>query len=438
VLRGLGTAISLPLLEAMSPSFSWAASAAPKPPLRMAFLYVPNGMHMDDWIPAKEGSGFEITPILKPVAKYRDKMNVLSGLTLNGARALGDGGGDHARSVASFLTGAHPKKTSGADIHNGASVDQVAAAAIGDKTRLPSLELGMESSAQAGKCDSGYSCVYTSNMCWRTDTSPVAKENNPAAVFDRLFGSSDKRENDKNKSIRDKQRKSVIDFALEDANDLRRTLGGKDKNKLDEYLHAIREIERRLTNSEKLRGVELDADYPRPEGVPEDFEVHMKLMFDLMVLSLQTDSTRIATFMYANAGSNRGYRNIKVSEGHHDLSHHGRNKDKQEKISKINQYHTTLLSYFLDKMEAVREEGSTLLDNSMIVYGSGIGDGDRHNHDNLPIALFGSGQGTIKTGRHLAYKKETPLTNLYVSMLDRMGVQVNKFSDSTGALPDLG
>lgn len=438
VLQGLGTAISLPLLDAMLPSFSWAAAAAETQPIRMAFLYVPNGMHMPDWTPEKEGANFDIGPILKPVQKYKDKMTVLSGLTLNGARALGDGGGDHARSVAAFLTGAHPKKTSGADIQNGASVDQVAAEKIGNLTRLPSLELGMEASAQSGRCDSGYSCVYTSNMSWRTENSPVAKEVNPAAVFDRLFGGADKLESSKAKAKRDEYRKSVIDFALEDANDLRLKLGGKDRTKLDEYLYAIRDIERRLADAEKLRGREPDVpDYPRPEGVPADFEEHMKLLFDLMALSLQTDSTRVASFMYANAGSNRGYRNIDVPEGHHDLSHHGNNKEKQRSISKINQYHTSLLKYFLDKLDGVKEQNSTLLDNCMVVYGSGISDGNRHNHDDLPIALFGSGRGTIKTGRHLRFEKETPLTNLYLSMLDRMGAPVKQLGDSTGRLPKL-
>ena len=434
VLRGLGTAISLPLLDIMAPSYSRAAATALKPPTRMAFLYVPNGMHMRDWTPKKEGRDFDLGPILKPVEKYQSKMNVLSGLTLNGARSQGDGGGDHARSVAAFLTGAHPKKTNGADIMNSPSVDQIAAEKLKGKTRLNSLELGMESSAQAGRCDSGYSCAYTSNMSWRTGTSPVPKEVNPSAVFDRLFGSGDDQRDTKQQAQREKYRKSVLDFALEDANDLKRKLGAKDRGKLDEYLYAVRDIERRLTDTDKLHGVEPESDYPRPAGVPEDFEEHMKLMFDLMALSLQTDSTRVATFMYTNAGSNRNYRQINVTDGHHSLSHHGGNKSKQQKISKINQYHTSLLKYFLDKLDGVAEEGGTLLDNCMIMYGSGIGDGNRHNHDRLPIAMFGSGGGTIQTGRHLYYPKETPLTNLYVSMLDRLEIPVDKIGDSTGSL----
>ena len=440
ILRGLGTAISLPLLEAMSgsQSIATAASAAvAQAPKRMAFLYVPNGIHMQDWTPKKTGKGFEITPIMQPIAKFKNKMNVLSGLTLNGARALGDGGGDHARSVAAYLTGAHPKKTSGSDIINGPSVDQVAAERIGNKTRLPSLELGMEASAPAGRCDSGYSCVYTSNMSWRTNTSPVAKEVNPASVFDRLFGDeTNQNDSDRARARRERFRKSVLDFALEDANDLRRDLGIRDQRKLDEYLYAIREIEKRMKKADKLEGrEEFVPDYPRPEGVPRDFEEHMKLLFDMLVLALQSDSTRIATFMFANAGSNRSYRNIEVSEGHHDLSHHGNKRQKQEKIAKINKYHVTLLNYFLTKMDSIKEGDSTLLDNSMIMYGSGIGDGNRHNHHDLPITLFGSCGGEIETGRHLKFKKETPLTNLYLTMLDKMGAEgVKQLGDSSGRL----
>ena len=438
VLRGMGTAVALPLLDSMMPRSIRAAASAQKPPARMAFLYVPNGMHMPDWTPDSEGSNFDIKPTLEPIAQFKDDMTMLSGLTLNGARALGDGGGDHARSVAAFLTGAHPKKTNGADINNGISVDQVAAEKIGDQTRLPSLELGLEQSAQAGNCDSGYSCVYTSNMCWRTPTSPVAKEVDPTAVFDRLFGSGKEFEEKQAKSKREQYKKSVLDLVREDANDLRRKLGSTDQRKLDEYLFAVRSVERQIAGADKLSGKEQGVpDFPRPAGVPEEFDKHLELMFSLMTLAFQTDSTRVITFMFTNAGSNRSYPQIDVGDGHHSLSHHGNNKEKQEQISKINRYHVSQLAYFLKKLSDVREGEGRLLDNCMVMYGSGIGDGNRHNHDDLPIVLFGKGGGTIKPGRHIRYEKETPLTNLYLSMLDRVGASVSNLGDSTGRLEHL-
>jgi len=428
--------MSLPLLEAMQPTARAAAGGSA--PTRMAFLYVPNGIHMQDWTPEGEGDNFKLGSILKPLEGHKDYMTVLSGLTLNGARSLGDGGGDHARSVAAYLTGAHPKKTNGSDIKNGPSVDQFAAAVIGKQTRLPSLELGTERSAQAGRCDSGYSCAYTSNMAWRTPTSPMAKEANPAAVFDRMFGNRKEDQQKANRAKRDRYNKSILDFVSEDAGDLRRRLGVSDQQKLDEYLYAVREIERRIETEDRLRGGEdTTPDFPRPDGVPREYEAHVKVMFDLMTLAFQTDSTRIITFMYANAGSNRTYKNVGVSDGHHGLSHHGNNREKQEKISKINQYHVSLFNYFIEKLKSTTENGRPILDNSMVMYGSGIGDGNRHNHHDLPIMLMGKGGG-LKAGQHVQHKRDTPLTNLYVSMLRRIGAPSAKFGDSDGELPGLG
>ena len=442
VLRGLGTAVALPMLEAMLPTFSIAAPNARaqdnKPPVRLAFLCVPNGKHMADWTPAGEGRDFEIRPTLEPVTKYKSEMLQFTGLTLNGGRALGDGPGDHARSCASFLTGAHPKKTHGADISNGVSVDQVAAEKIGGKTRFASLELGVEPSAQSGNCDSGYSCAYSSNLSWRTPTSPVAKEINPSAVFDRLFGNGKSDEQNQTQSKRSLLKKSVLDFALEDANDLRRRLGVSDQRKLDEYLFAVRDVEKRLVGADKLRGPEVDvSNYPRPAGVPSDFAEHVRLMLDMAALALQTDSTRVVSFMYVNEGSNRSYKEIEVSEGHHDLSHHGNDKAKQEKIAKINRHHVTMLAHFLDRLSSIKEADGTLLDNSLLLYGSGISDGNAHNHDDLPIVLFGKGGGTVQPGRHLRYPKDTPLCNLYLSMLDKAGAKQDTFGDSTGRLENL-
>ncbi len=408
-------------------------------PVRMAFVYVPNGIHMPDWTPRETGSTFELTPILKEFGEYRDQFNVLSGLALNGARALGDGAGDHARSVAAFLTGSHPRKTHGADILNGVSIDQVAATHVGHQTRLSSLELGTEASSPAGQCDSGYSCAYASNMSWRTPTSPVAKEIDPAQVFDRLFAQSDLKLTPDQRSQRDRRRRSVLDSVLSDARSLHRALGTNDQRKLDEYLYAVREIEQRMQRTEKLRRDDSAwEDLTRPEGVPQSYEQHVKLLLDMMVLALQTDSTRIATFMFANAGSNRSYPEIEIADGHHELSHHGNSEDKQARISRINRFHARMFGYFLGKMAAIREADSNLLDNSMIVYGSGISDGNRHNHDDLPIILAGKGGGFIKTGRHIRYENETPLTNLYVSMMNRMGIEEKSFADSTGRLIELG
>ncbi|MDB4756014.1 DUF1552 domain-containing protein [Mariniblastus sp.] len=443
VLRGLGTVVALPALEAMGsslgpstgPSRALSASSASDAPKRMAFLYVPNGMHMDEWTPSSEGASFELKNILRPVEKYQSKMNVLSGLTLNGARPLGDGGGDHARSVAAYLTGAHPRKTGGKDIKNGVSVDQLAADGIGHLTRFSSMELGTEASSQSGRCDSGYSCAYSSNMSWRNESTPVAKEINPAAVFDRLFGNGSVKEKGNAKLKREKYKMSVLDFVLEDAKSLQKGLGSTDRKKLDEYLFAVRQVERQIVGVDKLHLPETDVpDYPRPAGVPREFESHVKLMMDLMVLAFQTDSTRVQTFMFTNAGSNRSYKSVGANMGHHDSSHHGDNRDKKSNIEKINVYHATLLAHFLQRLDSVQEGDSTLLDNSIIVYGSGIGDGNRHNHDNLPVALFGSGGKSFETGRHIRYRKETPLTNLYLTMLDQVGVKIKSLGDSTGKL----
>ena len=444
MLRGsLGAAMALPWLEAMSTAAplittagsSIARSAAVGPPVRMAFLYVPNGMHMPDWTPkGNSETNFKLPSILQPVSEFQNQMNVFSGLTLDGAFSHGDGGGDHARSVASFLTGAHPKKTNGNDIRNGQSVDQVAAQRVGHLTRLKSLELGTEDSAQAGQCDSGYSCLYTSNISWRTDRSPLSKEVNPAAVFDRLFGGETGAVRDPRSFERkERDRKSILDHVQQEAKILNHQLGVQDRRKLDEYMYAVRDIERRIAASEKLGEAEQDVvDAPRPVGVPVDYGQHVKLLFDMMALAFQTDSTRVISMMYSNAGSNRPYKNLSIRDGHHNISHHGGSLKKQQKISKINHYHVTLLHHLLTKLSKIEEGDRSLLDNCMILYGSGISDGNRHNHKDLPICMFGGGGGTVKTGRHLRLRSGTPLTNLYRSMLDRVGAPVEKFSDSNG------
>ena len=441
LLRGIGTSVALPMMNVMSPTRLLSAAAIDEEaPLRMAFLYVPNGMHMADWTPDQDGADYVITPTLAGIEKHRKSFNVLTGLTLDGARAHGDGGGDHARSVAAFLTGAHPRKTNGTDIQNGVSIDQVTAEQIGKATRFSSLELGLEASAQAGNCDSGYSCAYASNMSWRGPTNPVAKEMDPGAVFDRLFSGQTNKESRRAKTTREKYRKSVLDFVLEDAKRLQKTLPAVDRRKLDEYLYSVRDVESRLLGVERLGLTEEGVpDFPRPPGVPQELKEHAELMFDMMTLAMQTDSTRILSFMYANAGSNRSYPEVGVNEGHHASSHHGKSEQKQQNIAKINRFHVDRLSYFLTRLSQVREaNGKTLLDNSMVVYGSGISDGDRHNHDDLPIVLAGSGAGRIQTGRHIRYENGTPLCNLYLWMMRQMGAEAKQFGDSTGELDRLG
>jgi len=443
VLRGLGTAVALPLLDSMMPGRLMTATAAAAQPakaaVRMGFFYVCNGMHMPDWTPRTEGPKYELSPTLQRLADNRDHFNVLSGLSLNGADALGDGGGDHARSVAAFLTGAHPYKTDGADIKNDISVDQVAAQHVGDRTRFASLELGLEASAQAGHCDSGYSCAYASNVSWRNSTSPMSKEVDPGALFDRLFAGQTTKETRRAKSVREKYRKSIIDFVLDDAQGLQKSLPATDQRKLDEYLYSVRDIEKRLGTVERVRMNENGIpDYPRPLGVPKEFTQHSDLMMDMIAIAFQTDSTRILSFMFANAGSNRSYPEVGVNEAHHELSHHGKSEEKQSKIATINRFHADRFNYLLTRLRSTSEGNGTVLDNCMLIYGSGISDGDRHNHDDLPIVMAGGGGGKIKTGRHIRYANNTPLCNLYLKMLNEVGAKVDRFGDSTAVLENLG
>jgi hypothetical protein len=431
VLRGMGTAVSLPLLEAMLPGRAAAAAAAH--PMRIGFLYVPNGKHMPDWTPATEGSGFELPWILEPLAAHRDRFSVISGLAHMKANANGDGGGDHARALTTFLTGMQAKKTFGADIRAGVSVDQLAAAHLGRQTRYPSLEIGVDAGGQSGNCDSGYSCAYSANIAWKSDTQPIPKENNPRLVFERLFSDGRPGETEAQRSARRVAHKSILDFVSDDARRLEQRLGGADRRKLDEYLTAVREIERRIERAGTAQdpaalGVKA------PAGVPADYESHLRLLADVLVLAWRTDTTRVSTFVFANEGSNRSYAFMDVPEGHHDLSHHGNDAAKQEKIRRINRFHVTQLAYFLDALAAVQEGEGTLLDHSMIVYGSGIGDGNRHNHDDLPILLAGGGGGTLQPGRHIRVEPRTPMTNLYLALLERIGVHAERLGDSTGRL----
>jgi hypothetical protein len=434
LLKGLGAAVALPWLEAMAPlSVRAATGKTPSFPNRMAFLYVPNGVNMAEWTPKAEGALAELPGILKPLEPVKDHLLVLSGLTADKARPNGDGPGDHARALAAFLTGCQARKTDGADIRVGISVDQVAAARAGHLTRLSSLEIGCESGRQAGSCDSGYSCAYSSTISWRSPTTPVPKEVNPKLVYERLFSTVP----DAQRVERDLKRRSILDFVREDAGSLRNKLGANDQRKLDEYFSSIRDIELRIARAAKLPPVEVPAGTKQPSSIPASYEEHLKIMADLLVLAFQTDVTRISTFVLANEGSNRPYGFIGVPEGHHDLSHHGNDAKKLAKIRDINHFHARQLAYLATRLKSIPEGNGTLLDHCMIAYGSGNGDGNRHNHDNLPILVLGRGNGTIKTGRHVRYPRETPLNNLWMSMLDRMNVKVSSLGDATGRLQGL-
>ena len=433
LLKGLGAAVALPMLDAMIPAFAAPGSSAAA--RRMAFIYVPNGIFMPQLTPETAGAGFQMTRILEPIAPWREDWMVLSGLTLNGGRALGDGAGDHARAAGSFLTSAHPVKTAGADIKAGVSVDQMATQAVGNQTRFPSLELTCEDGRLVGNCDSGYSCAYSNSISWRTPSSPNPAEINPRAVFERLFGDADL--DPKVRAKRALYHKSILDFVSEDTKRLEGNLGSTDRRKLDEYLFAVREIEQRIEKAEKESANLPVPTMERPAGVPVDFSDHAKLMFDLMLAAFQTDQTRIATFMIGREGSGRTYREINISDAHHPLTHHRNNPEMVEKVAQINCYHMQQFATFLRKMKETKEGDGSLLDHSMIVYGSGLSDGNRHAHDHLPVILAGRAGGSIKSGRHVIYPAETPMANLYVAMLDRMGVPRESFGDSKAELDQL-
>jgi hypothetical protein len=395
------------------------------------FVYAPNGKHMADWAPRGEGLA-DLPPTLLPLQGMRDQVTVLSGLAQRNANPNGEGPGDHARAMASFLTGCRPRKTSRADVHVGPSVDQVIAAA-GRATRLPSLEVGCEGGKPGGACDNGYSCAYQTNLSWRSASCPMPKETDPRVVFERLFGDPTRPESDAARARRERERRSVLDFVGEDARHLRDRLGGADRHRLDEYLTSVREVERRSQESQPAVAVGRGR-LVRPAGVPENFETHARLLADLVALAFQADLTRVVTFVLGNDGSNRSYREVGVPEGHHDVSHHGNDPARHAKLRRINRLHVGQLAYLMSQLKRALQGAGTLLDHCLIVYGSGISDGDRHNHDDLPILLAGGGGGTHKGGRHVRYPAGTPLCNLYLTLLDAVGVRAARFGDSAGRL----
>ena len=432
-LKGVGTVMALPMLEAMRPGTLYGAPVVEKTPIRMSFVFFPNGAIMGDWKPSSNGDTLRLSKTLTPLAKHQKDLLVFSGLTQHHGRANGDGPGDHARNASSYLTGAQPFKTSGANIRVGVSVDQIAAQDYGDQTKLPSLELGVERGRNAGNCDSGYSCAYSSNISWKTPSTPMAKEINPKLAFERLFGSN--QEDAKHQQQRLLYRKSILDLVAADAAQLHKQLGKADQRKLDEYFTSVRELELRISRA-ATKQAEVP-EYDVPQGIPRQLKEHIRLMYDLQVLAFQTDTTRVSTFMVANAGSNRSYSDVNVREGHHHLSHHRNDKGMMAKIQKVDQFLVSQFAYFLDKLAAVKEGEKRLLDSCLVVYGSAIADGNRHHHHDLPIVLAGNAQGAFKTNRYLQYDENTPLNNLFLSMLHEAGAKVDSFGDSTGFLPRL-
>ncbi len=434
-LKGLGVAIALPMLESMMPvSFAQTLTTARKSPLRMSFVYVPNGIVMKNWTPAAFGTDFELSRILQPLTPFRDQTQVITGSADHFANGLGDGGGDHARAGASFLTGAHPKHSAGSDIYVGVSADQVAAREVGHLTRLPSLEIGLDDNRTVGHCDSGYSCAYTNSISWRTPSTPMPPEANPRQLFERLFGDYDNTIDDATRARRIANRKSILDMAQEETKQLVGSLGATDKSKMDEYLTTIRDVEQRIERAENEPPIK-DPGFAKPSGVPTNFVEHARLMYEMQAIAFQADITRIATMVIGREGSVRTYEHIGVPETHHPLSHHKNYEPSLEKLTLINTHHMDLFANFLQRLKSTPNGvGGNLLDDSMILYGSGISDSDRHIHENLPIVMVGGGGGTLHGGRHLEVAANTPVTNVYMAMLQRMDVHVDSVGDSTGAL----
>ncbi|HTA31118.1 MAG TPA: DUF1552 domain-containing protein [Candidatus Cybelea sp.] len=442
-LRGLGASVALPAFASLVPARLMGATSTDKlavtatgAPLRSAFLYFPNGSIPADWWPAKEGKDFELSKTLQPLESCRQHVQIIGGLEDRSAQAREDGAGDHARANGTFLTGVRLKK-SATDLRAGISIDQVLAREVGSLTRFPSLELTCETERPSGNCDSGYSCAYQFNLSWSSPTTPMTAESNPRLVFERLFGAGPPGQRADHLRLRRQEQRSILDFVMQDARAMQRRLDAGDQAKLDQYLTGVRELEVRIHRAEKM-GDPKDPMTPAPTGVPATYGEHLDIMFDILTLAFQTDSTRVATLLLAHDGSNRSFSDIGIPEGHHDLSHHFDNEEKKRKVSEIDHWYVQQLASFLRKMDQVRDaDGHSLLHNSMIVYGSGNADGNRHSHDNLPIILAGAGGGTLTPGRHIRHAS-VPAANMFLSMADRMGLQhLARFGESTGRLADV-
>lgn len=442
-LRGLGACIALPAFASLRPSSLLAASESSGlaatttgAPLRTAFLYIPNGAIPSAWWPEGGTTDFQLGPTLKPLEANRAHLQILGELDHKNAYPGPDGGGDHARANGTFLTGVRMKK-SATDIRAGISIDQVMAREIGHLTRFPSLELTCDASRKTGGCDSGYSCAYQYNVSWSGPASPMTPEGNPRQVFERLFGTGAPGERATSLARRRQEQRSVLDFVLEDARQMQRQLDPADHDKLDQYLTGIRELEQRIERAERFGQVQ-DPAVPTPVGIPSEYAEYLQVMFDMVLLAFQTDSTRVATLLLAHDGSNRSFGEIGISEGHHDLSHHQNKPEMIQKVAEIDRWYVTQFARFLDKLRDTKDvDGQSLLHNSMIVYGGGNADGNRHTHSNLPIILAGAGGGTLNPGRYVKHGSE-PTTNLFLSLSDRMGLKgLERFGDSTGRLADV-
>lgn len=441
-LRGIGACVALPVFDSLLRPTARAASIAPGAeglavtstgaPLRMAFVYFPNGAHQANWWPAGEGADFTLGRTMQALAPFRKSLQVLGGLDHKNATAGNDGAGDHARANATFLTGARARKTDSTDIHVGISVDQVAAQRVGHLTRFSSLELSCDSIRKSGRCDSGYSCAYQYNLSWASPSTPMAPEANPRLVFERLFGAGAPGERQRNFQLRQQTQRSLLDFVLDDARSLQRQLGRHDQQKLDEYLTGVRDIEQRIQRAENF-GELPDPHTDAPAGIPANFGDHMDVMFDLLALAFETDSTRISTLLLAGDGNNRAYPQIGIPEGHHYCSHHKNNAELMDKIAQIDAYYMERFARFLKRLDEKKDaDGHSILHNSMIVYGCGNSDGNRHTHDNLPIILAGAAGGALNPGRYSRLGGK-PMSNLFLSMTDRMGVKgVERIGDSSG------
>jgi hypothetical protein len=430
----MGAAISLPFLDAMTPAFAGSTLPGGKP-VRAAWFYVPNGIDMRHWTPGEEGPLGELPSILAPLQPVKNDLLVLSNLTANWGRPLLVGAGDHGRALAAYMTGMQVYRTAGADLKLGVSADQVAASVVGKVTKLPSLEIGLEEIRQAGNCDNGYSCAYAYNMAWRTESQPLPPISDARQLFERLFG-TDVAEPPAAHARRLAMRESILDQVTSDTKKLESNLGTGDRRKLDEYLSSVREIEQQVQRAEK-DGAVVDPGMEKPYGVPPEFPEYFRLMTDIMIAAFKTDSTRVATIMIGREGSTRAYPEIGVSDGHHPLTHHMGNMTMLDKVRQINELHLQLFAEFLVKLKATKEGDSNLLDQSMIVYGSGLSDGNVHTHDQLPTILAGRGGGFVSPGRHIIYQRETPVCNLFATMCEQMGVTGEHLGDSTGRLAGL-
>jgi hypothetical protein len=437
-LRGVGVTLGLPLLDSMIPALATAADVVAKPATRMSFMYVPNGI-MDlhhEWAPAAAGA-LEITPILDPLAPFKDHLLLLSGLSHpEGRPQPGEGGGDHSRAATSFLTGVHAKQSEGADLQAGTSLDQIAAKELGKHTQLASLELSLDSTETIGECETGYSCAYTNTLSWRTPTTPMPMENQPRAVFENLFGDSNSTD-PKVRLARIRSDRSILDSLFQDASGILKDLGSSDRTKVTEYLDAIRDVERRIQLAEEQSSRDLPVVERPMGGIPATFEEHAKLMLDLQALAYQTDMTRVTTFMLGHETTTRSYPELGIPDSHHPLTHHGGDPDKIKKVIKINTHHISMLAYFLEKLRNTPDGDGTLLDHVVILYGAGLSDGNLHLHDNVPTLLAGGGSGKIKGGRHVHYPANTPMHNLYGTLLDVAGVPLETLTSSSGKLEPL-